>query len=92
MKNGRFPLGKLLTTPGALQACEDTGVNPLNLIDRHWSGDWGDLPEEDKKENDFSIDKPLRILSAYVITPDVKIWIITEADWSATIILRADEY
>ena len=92
MKNRRFPLGRILATPGALRACEDAGVNPLNLIDRHWSGDWGDLPEEDKKENEFSIDKHLRILSAYVIAPDVKIWIITEADRSATTILLPKEY
>jgi len=87
MKSKRFPLGRLLATPGALRACEDSGVNPLNLIDRHWSGDWGDLPEEDKKENEFAVDKQLRILSAYVIALDVKIWIITEADRSATTIL-----
>jgi hypothetical protein len=81
-----------LATPGALRACEDFGVNPLNLIDRHWSGDWGDLPEEDKKENEFSVDKQLRILSAYVIALDVKNWIITEADRSTTTILLAEEY
>ena len=92
MKNRRFPLGRIVATPGALRACEDSGVNPLNLIDRHWSGDWGDLPEEDKKENEFSINRQLRILSAYVIAPDVKIWIITEADRSATTILLPKEY
>ena len=92
MKNRRFPLGRVLATPGALQACEDAGVNPLNLIARHWSGDWGDLPEEDKKENEFSVDRQLRILSAYVIAPDVRIWIITEADRGATTILLPEEY
>jgi hypothetical protein len=92
MKTRRFPLGRVLATPGALQACEHAGVNPLNLLDRHWSGDWGDLPEEDKKENEFSVDKPLRILSAYVIAPEVKIWIITEADRSVTTILLPEEY
>jgi hypothetical protein len=55
MKKRRFPLGRLVATPGALQACEDAGVNPLNLIDRHWSGDWGDLPEEDKKKTSFRL-------------------------------------
>lgn len=92
MKNKRFPLGTVLATPGALQACEDAGVNPLNLLDRHWSGDWDDLPEEDKKENEVSFDKQLRILSAYVIAPDVKIWIITDGDRSATTILLPEEY
>jgi hypothetical protein len=92
MKKRRFLLGRVLATPGALRACEDAGVNPFHLLDRHWSGDWGDLPEEDKKENELSIDKQSRILSAYVIAPDVKIWVITEADRSATTIIRADEY
>ena len=92
MKNRRFPLGRIVATPGALKAMEAAGVNPLNLIDRHWSGDWGDLSEEDKQENEFSVDKELRILSAYVIAPNVKVWIITEADRSATTILLPEEY
>jgi len=60
-------------------------------LKRHSAGDWGDLSLEDKKENYFSIDKHLRLLSAYQ-HGDVKIWVITEADRSVTTILFPAEY
>jgi len=61
-------------------------------LSRHAQGDWGDLCEEDKKENEYSLDKHLRILSSYKREGLPKIWIITEADRSATTVLFPDEY
>lgn len=86
-----FPIGQLVATPGAIEVMEEQGINPLSLLLRHISGDWGDLSAEDKKENDFSVTRHLRILSAYG-TGESKLWIITEADRSVTTILRPDEY
>ena len=57
---------------------------------RHIAGDWGDLDPEDIKENEFSLTNGFRLFSAY--SGDPKIWIITEADRSATTILFPDEY
>lgn len=87
-----FPLGRLLTTPGALDALIEAGQSPLVFITRHVAGDWGDLCEEDRRENDFSVDKELRIFSAYHTARGVKLWVITEADRSATTILLPSEY
>jgi hypothetical protein len=42
--------------------------------------DWGNLSEQDKRENEFSVDKGLRIFSAYYLKDETRIWIITEAD------------
>lgn len=58
---------------------------------RHFNCDWGDLAEEDKKENEYSLTRYLRILSAYK-KDGIKIWIITEADRSATTVLFPEEY
>jgi hypothetical protein len=88
----RFPLGKLVATPGALEALEDSGQSPSEFIERHASGDWGDLSEDDMAENNFSVDKHLRILSAYNTSKGVRVYVITEADRSVTTLLRADEY
>jgi hypothetical protein len=51
-----------------------------------------DLSDEDKKENEFSVDKYLRIFSSYRISDDEKVWIITEADRSVTTLLLPCEY
>ena len=88
----RFQLGQLVATQGALSALEQAGQSPLDFIGRHQSGDWGDLREEDKRENEFSVDRYLRIFSAYHTAKGEKLWIITEADRSATTILLPSEY
>jgi hypothetical protein len=82
----------MVATPGALRALAEAGEEPLAYLCRHVAGDWGELCEEDKKENEFSVVKGLRIFSAYVLSSDVKIWVITEADRSATTILLPEEY
>jgi hypothetical protein len=87
-----FELGRIVATPGALQALEAAGEQPTEFIDRHVSGDWGELDEEDKRENEFSLRNGFRILSAYTTSAGDKIWIITEADRSATTFLLPEEY
>lgn len=88
----RFALGQLVATPGALESLQKAGQSPLELIARHVTGDWGDLGEEDKQENEFSVEKGYRILSAYRLESGEKVWVITEADRSATTILLPSEY
>lgn len=90
----RFKLGSIVMTKGIanLMGEDRHFANFVNeSLGRHVQGDWGDLPEEDKKENEFSLDKHLRLLSAYE-GAGLKIWIITEADRSATTILFPNEY
>ncbi len=87
-----FTLGQVVGTPGAIQALEQAGQDPLALLTRHLGGDWGELDEEDKAENDFSVKHNLRILSAYTLETGVKIWVITESDRSATTFLLPSEY
>jgi hypothetical protein len=88
----RFTLGQLVATPGALQAFAEAGQNPMEFITPHQVGDWGEVPEEDKQENEFSLQHGFRLLSAYQTATGVGIWVITEADRSATTILLPSEY
>ena len=88
--NPRFPLGRLVATPNAINALgHDDTVNALN---RHLSGDWGVLCEEDRKANDRALVEGTRILSVYHSVSGVKFWIITEADRSATTVLLPEDY
>jgi hypothetical protein len=66
-------------------------IDAFLLIHRHVTGDWGDLDEADKQENELSVQKGFRILSAYG-RGESRLWVITEADRSVTTTLRADEY
>ena len=91
-KKQLFQLGKLVGTPGALDAMENAKQNPFELLARHVIGDWGDLDDEDKKENEISVKEGFRILSAYTLETNVKVWVITEWDRSVTTILLPSEY
>ena len=88
----RFPLGQIVATPGALANFQECGDNPASFLTRHVTGDWGELDEEDRRENEFSVAHGFRLLSAYALSTGTKIWIITEADRSATTLLLPSEY
>lgn len=85
-----FPLGKLLITPGASSVLSNEDIT--SALRRHLTGDWGDLDEEDRQENELSLREGYRMLSAYQTANDIRFWIITEADRSATTILLPEEY
>jgi len=88
----KFALGQLVATPGALEALKESKTGFLPYIRRHQNGDWGDVCVEDKAENELSIKEGFRLLSAYTLPGGCKIWVITEADRSATTILLPEEY
>jgi hypothetical protein len=88
----KFPLGRVVATPGALRAIAAAGHAPQEFLARHEQGDWGELDEEDCRENERSLKDDCRLMSAYHLRDGTKIWIITEADRSATTILLPEEY
>ena len=88
----KFPPGQIVATPGALDAFKAAGEEPVTYLARHLVGDWGEMCEEDAKENDFSVENGFRILSAYTLKDSTRIWVLTEADRSATTILLPAEY
>jgi hypothetical protein len=91
-KQPLFDLGQLVATPGALAALEKAGQNPMDFLSRHVTGDWGELPEEDKAENQLSLEKGFRLLSSYRTAAGEKVWAITESDRTVTTLLLPEEY
>ena len=87
-----FALGRLLATPGALAVLEAHGVQPASLLGRHLCGDWGELCQADVEANWAALREGLRLLSSYQLADGEKVWIITEADRSATTLLMPDDY
>jgi hypothetical protein len=88
----RFPLGRLVTTPGALRVMLRAKQSPTEFLARHVAGDWGNLCAEDVAENEYAVAHGLRILSSYTTACEDRLWIITEADRSATTFLLPEEY
>lgn len=92
MNKTLFSSGTIEATRGAMDALTEANQEPTPFLRRHLAGDWGDVDADDARENDGSVTKALRILSAYKLKSGARIWIITEADRSATTILLPDEY
>lgn len=93
----RFSLGQVVATPGCLAAFEEAGQQPWEFLARHVRGDWGDVDEQDQEANDLALQDGSRILSAYTLSSETRIWIITEAtddagQRSATTCLLPEEY
>lgn len=85
----RFPPGRIVITRGALAALSAEAIH--KALRRHLSGDWGEVDEQDARENELSLKQGYRLLSAYH-EGRCRFWIITEADRSATTILLPEEY
>ena len=92
MTAARFPPGQIVATPGALAALEESGESPDVFLKRHLTGDWGEVDDHDRRENELSVVQGFRLLSAYTRSNGTKLWIITEADRSATTLLLPSEY
>jgi hypothetical protein len=73
----RFSLGKVLATPGALEALEQSGQTPADFLDRHGRGDWGDVDQGDWQLNDDALQDGSRTLSAYKTAKGMKIWVVS---------------
>lgn len=75
----KFSAQVFLATPGASEAFEKNNQSPLEFLQRHLCGDWGDLDLEDQQANDNALIDGSRLLSAYSLKDNTRIWIITEA-------------
>lgn len=89
---GKFDLGKALSTRGTNEAMAEGGDIPAEFLIRHKHGDWGDLDEHDRRENERSLRSGYRLLSAYRTRTKEQLFVITEADRRSTTLLLPEEY
>ena len=83
-------LGQVVATPNALSKLSQDDI--LRGIQRHQSGDWGDVDDHDRQANDRALTDGTRLFSVYHSEKQEKFWIITEADRSVTTFLLPNEY
>lgn len=89
----RFASGQIVMTIGVDALIEEGRLDPAPYLYRHLCGDWGDLDDSDRHQNDAALQSGEdRLFSSYRVAPDLKLWIITEWDRSVTTLLLPDEY
>ena len=87
-----FALGRVVATPGALEALEKNGQSASEFLQRHARCDWGDVDAEDAEANNLALSDGSRLLSSYRLKNGSKLWVITEADRSSSCCLLPSEY
>ena len=89
----RFSPGQVVMTAGVDELVRQGRLNPTPYLRRHLHGDWGDLDDRDRRQNDAALQSGEdRLFSSYQVTRDLKLWIITEWDRSLTTLLLPSEY
>jgi hypothetical protein len=89
-KHGKFEMGDLITTRNVAEKFEHPFI--ILCLTRHILGDWGDLDEEDKEQNEIALLNEDRLFSAYLDRLGRKVYVITERGRGVTTILEPDEY
>jgi hypothetical protein len=64
----------------------------MPFVNRHAAGDWGDVDATDWQANNEALENGERLMSAYNLGDGTRLWILTEADRSATTVILASEY
>ena len=85
-----FRLGRIVATPNALEELSQDDI--LRALQRHQAGDWGDVTEDDRQFNARALSEGTRLFSVYRSHDQLKFWVITEADRSATTVLMPEDY
>ncbi|MDR3413269.1 MAG: hypothetical protein P4L87_20335 [Formivibrio sp.] len=86
----QFRLGKIVSTPNAIEKLTQDDI--LRAIGRHQAGDWGDVNEHDRTENELALKQGLRLWSVYHAANSLKFWLITEGNRSVTSVLMPEDY
>jgi hypothetical protein len=90
MEAPSFSLGAVVITPTALEKLD--AVDVQTALKRHHNGDWGELSEHDRRENEIALTEEARLFSVYRDRSKTKFYIITEADRSVTTVLLPEDY
>jgi len=86
----QFPLGQCVITANARDALHPQDVTLA--LDRHARGDWGELCEDDRKENELALTQGMHLFSRYQDRAGTAFYIITEHDRSVTTVLLPEDY
>ena len=86
----KFSLGQTVITANANAVLPELDV--VLALQRHHSGDWGDVDDHDRQMNDDALRNGDRLVSIYKSVRDQKFYIITEWDRSVTTVLLPEDY
>jgi len=91
-KPGKFELGLIRATPGAVEELVKSHQVTGEFLIRHKNGDWGELDDKEKALNNQALEEGIRVISTYYTKSEQGLYVITEATREVTTFLKKDEY
>ena len=84
-------MGKVTITSAAMATLEEHQHLIMEMLNRHCHGDWGNVCDDDRVENEWSVQHGYRIMSFYTVL-NTKFYVETTADRSSTCIMLPSDY
>ena len=82
----RFDLGRVVVTPNAFEALRTGSLRLEDLLERHQSGDWGDVSDETAEINEQAVQKHFALVSTYAMPAGERVTVFTRPDRSFTLV------
>ncbi|HCF0987683.1 TPA: plasmid related protein [Pseudomonas aeruginosa] len=80
-------VGEIVVTPAVGRLIVQGALDPVPYLRRHLAGDWGELTETDRRDNENTLLEGGEIFSSYATSPTQTLWIVSEWDFSVTTLL-----
>lgn len=79
--------GEIIITPTVARLMVQGSLDPVPYLRRHLAGDWGELIEADRRDNENALLNGGEIFSSYATSPTQTLWIVSEWDLSVTTLM-----
>ncbi len=90
----RFSTSQIVMTPDAMNLLAHFGTNPMELVNRHFSGEWNGQPDNAERNEEYLASGEGMLLSVFNVGPE-KVWTISHIGYgsdSYTTLLLPEEY
>jgi hypothetical protein len=85
-----FEIGSLNFSEGIERLIDQGRLEPMPYVERHLRGDWGEVTDEQWRQNNAALQSDSPLHSFYVVTRELAIMVITAGDRSATCVALPD--
>ena len=85
-------IGTITATPDAIALCESLGLRPMDFVERHAMGEWGDIDPDQRARNQMAMtDTRIDSISAYVVGGSV-IYVVSQQLRGVTTVMDSRSY
>ena len=87
-----FDLGTVEISTAAVAALKANNLTPDHLLSRHQKGDWGDMDEITRQNNDVGIQNELQLYSRYILRDGTELLVETAGNRTSTCIFLETDH